>query len=112
MKVKVLGLRFFTGNIDGKNIDSGKLYTECKLDESRGNAKGVFTEEWRVTSELVKRFIELPLPFHAILDTERVGNGRESREVVIDMRPLPSESPSRSAPSASPSAAPAVKTPA
>jgi hypothetical protein len=88
MKVRVTGAKFFEGNIDGKSINSGKLYTECKLDDSRGNAKGFFTEEWKVTSELVKRILHLPFPFECELVTERVGNGRESREVVIDLRPV------------------------
>jgi hypothetical protein len=88
MKVRVTGAKFFEGNIDGKSINSGKLYTECKLDDSRGNAKGYFCEEWKVTSELVKRILHLPMPFDAMLETERVGNGRESREVVIDLRPV------------------------
>jgi hypothetical protein len=88
MKVRVTGAKFFEGNIDGKSINSGKLYTECKLDDSRGNAKGFFCEEWKVTSELVKRILHLPMPFDAMLETERVGNGRESREVVIDLRPV------------------------
>lgn len=88
MKVTLTGMKFFEGTIDGKTINSGKLYTLCKLDDSRGNAKGSFSEEWKVTSELVKRLIHLPLPFDAVLETERMGNGRESREVVVDLRPV------------------------
>jgi hypothetical protein len=88
MKVTLIGAKFFEGSIDGKTINSGKLYTICKLDDSRGNAKGSFSEEWKVTPELVKRIMHLPMPFDAVLETERVGNGRESREVVVDLRPV------------------------
>lgn len=92
-RFKVVGFKRFQGSMDGKPIDSGKLYIEIKLDDSRNGpqqfAKGVFTEELRLpSSELVKRIEHLPLPFLADIDTERVGNGRESREVVLDVRPV------------------------
>lgn len=93
MKVRVTGMKFFVGVVDGNKINSGKLYTECKLDDSRNEAerqfaKGMFTEEWRLPPDLVKRISALPLPFEAMLETERVGNGKESREVIIDVRPI------------------------
>lgn len=92
-RFKVVGFKRFQGSMDGKPIDSGKLYIEIKLDDSRNSAqqfaRGVFTEELRLpSSELVKRIEHLPLPFLAEIDTERVGNGRESREVVLDVRPV------------------------
>ncbi len=31
-KCKIMGVKFFAGNIDGKNIDSGKVYIEEALD--------------------------------------------------------------------------------
>ena len=92
-RFKVVGIKRFTGTVDGKAIDSGKLFIEVKLDDSRNSkdqfSKGFFTEELRLSSsELVKRLQEVPLPFMAEVDTERVGNGRESREVVLDVRPI------------------------
>lgn len=92
-RFKIVGIKRFTGRVDGNNIDSGKLFVECKLDDSRNGtdqlAKGVFTEELRLPSaELVKRIEHLPLPFLADIDTERVGNGKQSREVVLDVRPV------------------------
>lgn len=89
MKVTVVGMRYFQGAVDGKQLDSGKLYTLCNLDESKGNAKGQFTEEWRLPNgETVKRLMHLPVPFEAELDISRVGNGREARELVLDVRPI------------------------
>jgi hypothetical protein len=88
MKVTVTGLKFFEGVIDGKTIASGRFYTECKLHDPKGNSKGIFTEEWKVTSELIKRLMHLPVPFDADLQTERVGNGKETREMVIDLLPI------------------------
>lgn len=93
MRVKVIGIKRFEGTLDGKSINSGKLYCEVKLDDSRNGqtqfAKGLALEEIRLPSaELVKRIEHLPLPFMAELDTERVSNGRESKEVVYDVRPI------------------------
>lgn len=92
-RFKIVGIKRFTGRVDGNEIDSGKLFVECKLDDSRNgkdsHAKGVFTEELKLPSaELVKRIEHLPLPFVADVDTERVGNGKQSREVVLDVRPV------------------------
>lgn len=89
----IVGVKRFYGRVDGNNIDSGKLYVECKLDDSRNSSdqfsKGVFTEELRLpSSELVKRIEHLPLPFYADIDTERVGNGKLSKEIVLDVRPV------------------------
>lgn len=93
MKVKVTGFKYFTGEVDGKKINSAKLYTECKLDVSRNDSEkqwagGVFTEEWPVPVEAVKRVMHLPLPFVAELEVERVGNGKEAREKVTDIKPM------------------------
>lgn len=93
MKVKVTGVKFFTGTVDGKQINSGKLYTECALDHTRNDsekqwAQGVFSEEWKVPVEAVKRVMHLSLPFMAELEVTRMGNGKEAREVVSDIKPL------------------------
>lgn len=92
MRVKVIGLKRFEGVVDGKTIASGKLYTEVKLDSSRNSdkqsAKGHAAEELRVTPEIVARIEHLPLPFMAEVETERVSNGKESRELVLDVRPV------------------------
>lgn len=93
MKVKVTGFKYFTGTVDGKRIDSGKLYTECALDNTRNDsekqwAQGVFTEEWKCPVEAIKRVMHISVPFVAELETQRMGNGREAREVVTDIKPV------------------------
>lgn len=93
MRVKVVGLKRFTGSVDGSHIDSGKLFVEVKLDGSRNNkdqhAAGFAVEELRLpSSELVKRLEHLPLPFLAEVETERVSNGKQAREVVIEVKPM------------------------
>jgi hypothetical protein len=92
MKVKVIGLKRWKGTVDGKAIDSGKLFVEVRLDDSRNTAdalaKGYASEELKVAPEVVHRLEHLPLPFEAEVSTERVSNGRQSREHVTDVRPV------------------------
>lgn len=92
MKVRVVGLKVWCGELEGKRIKSGKVFAEVKLDDRKNNveqwAKGVAVEEYRVDVEIVQRFSDLPLPFDAELVIERVSNGKTSREVVTDMVPV------------------------
>lgn len=104
-RFKVVGMKRFEGNVDGKDLRSGKLYIEIRLDDSRNtekqHSKGFFTEELaKVDPELIKRVEHIPLPAYFDIDTERVGNGRESRELVLDIRPLEVVKPAVPAPKA------------
>lgn len=92
-RCKVVGLKRFQGVMDGKSIDSGKIFIEVRLDDSRNGekqfSKGLAFEEIRLpSSELVRRIEHTPLPAYFDVETERVSNGRESRELVIDLRPV------------------------
>lgn len=89
----VTGFKWFTGTVDGKKMNSGKLFVQIRLDDSRNSAenfsKGYYTDMLdRVNPEILARIAHLPLPFVAEIETERVGNGKESRELVIDVRPI------------------------
>lgn len=92
MKVRVVGLKVWCGELDGKRIKSGKVFAEVKLDDRRNNleqwSKGVSIEEYRVDVEILQKFSELPLPFDAELVIERMSNGTKTREVVTDMVPV------------------------
>lgn len=96
MKVKVVGAKRWKGTLDGKAVDSAKVFIEVKLDGSRNGdrdgtsafAGGVCTEELKCPSDAIKRVEHIPFPYMAEVDTERVSNGRDVREVVIDIRPI------------------------
>lgn len=91
--LRVVGVKRFQGVMDdGKAIDSGKLFVECKFDTSRNGerefASGCFVEELRLDSSAMVREIEnLPLPALFEVQTERVGNGKTVRERVLSIRP-------------------------
>jgi hypothetical protein len=93
MRVKVVALKLFQGTVDGKALDSGKVFVEVNLDSTRNSetqfGAGTVTEELRLPSaEHVRRIKHLPLPFMADLDVQRVSNGKVSKEVVMDIRPI------------------------
>lgn len=92
MRVNVVGLKRFVGVVDGQSISSGKLFAEVLLDDSRNGkdqfSKGRAVEELRVTPEIVKSLEGLPLPFMAECETQRVSNGKTSREQVTAVRPI------------------------
>lgn len=96
MKVRVVGIKVWCGELEGKRVKSGKILTEVKLDDRRNNLeqwnKGITTEEIRVDVEILQQFSELPLPFEADLVIERMSNGKTTREVVTGMVPLLSSS--------------------
>lgn len=92
-RYKITGIKRFDGVVDGKQLSSGKLYVEIRLDDSRNGekqlSKGTYTEELtKVDIELIKRIEHIPLPAVFEMETERVGNGREARELVLDIRPV------------------------
>jgi hypothetical protein len=93
--VEVVGMKAFRGRIDNSAIDSGTLFTRVKLDQ-RNNKEGEnfkageAIEEWKLpNADAVFRMQHLAqsMPFTAVLEVERVSNGRESKEVVTDVRP-------------------------
>ena len=97
MRVKVVGLKRWRGTLEGKAIDSAKLYVETRLDDSRNGdsgdssqfAAGLATEELRLPNgEHVRSVEKHALPFWAEVSTERVTNGRTAREVVTGVRYL------------------------
>jgi len=96
LTVEVIGMKAFKGNIDGKEIDSGTLYTRVKLatknNEDGKNFKGgECVEEWKMPNAAsVFAMQHLPYPFVAKLEVERVSNGSESKEVVMSARPMES----------------------
>jgi len=91
---KVVGVKRWSGTLDGKAIDSAKIFVEVRLDGSRNGdangasqfAGGMATEEIKVPSDQLRAVEKTPLPFMVELDTERVSNGKVARDVVIAMR--------------------------
>lgn len=99
--VEVIGMKAFKGVIDGKTMNGGAFYSAVRLDErynktdSQGlNFKaGHAIEEWKVgDADLITRVAHLKPsiknPVVMRLDVERVSNGKETTEIVMDARPM------------------------
>lgn len=101
LTVEVIGMKAFKGVVNGNQVDSGTLFAVVKLDErynredreSHNHKCGNAIEEWKLPSaEHVFRMKHLKPsmanPIVVKLDIERVSNGKESTEMVVDCRPV------------------------
>lgn len=94
LTIEVVGMKAFRGTVNGEKIDSGTLYGRIKLDQRFNKAGENFkgghaVEEWKMPdAEAVFRMQHLPFPFMCSLEIERVSNGKETKEMVIDVRPV------------------------
>lgn len=99
LTVEVVGMKAFKGVVQGDSIDSGKLFARIKFNERNNRegelfAKGEAIEEWKLpNAEAVFRMKHLPLPFTCKLEIERVSNGKETKEIVIEARPVEAAKP-------------------
>lgn len=112
-RFKVLGMKRWRGTLDGKSIDSAKLFVDVRLDDTRNSAesfaKGVATEEIRLPGGRYLEPLEgYPLPFYVDVSTERVSNGKTSREVVTGVRYSPNQEADSDGVIGAPAPAPAV----
>jgi hypothetical protein len=86
----IIGWKFFNDTIDGKAINSGRVYTTVALDDSKGRAKGVVAAEHRLPdSSHIQAIKHLPLPLVAEFEEEEVSDGKGGfKTVVTGIRPV------------------------
>ncbi|KAF7600096.1 MAG: hypothetical protein CGU28_02190 [Candidatus Dactylopiibacterium carminicum] len=85
----IKGANFFTGEIDGKQMDSGAIWIEEPLDESRGTSKGWRTVEYRcASSQIVKNLMEMQFPISAEVHFELVTGKRDQKITVVEIVPI------------------------
>jgi hypothetical protein len=81
----VKGAGFFNDKIDGELIDSGSVFIEEQLDESKGRAKGFRTVEYRCENhELAARLCKGELPAQFDVQFEIVTSKRGQVIRVVD----------------------------
>ena len=84
----IRGAKMFKGDLDGKGIDSGKLFVEVILKAS-DNAFGMCTEAMKCTNSAVVQSIKhLKFPFIAELDIEMVSGSKGMEQTVLAVRPV------------------------
>lgn len=86
-RVTIRGAKFYRGNIDGSDIDSGKIFTDVEL---KGETSwGVCTQELKCEgSKLIESIAHNPFPFIAELTMIEESNGKVSSKKVIGIKPL------------------------
>lgn len=88
-RVKVCGVKFFKGDIDGKGIDSGKVFIEEPLDFTTGRAKGYATQEYAIgKADAAMAIMHLEFPLLAEVEFMRVTNGDTTKNIVTSIRPM------------------------
>lgn len=88
-RVTVRGAKFFRGNLDGKDIDSGKIF--CDVELKGETAWGTCTDEMKCEgSKLIESIKHNPFPFLAELTMIQESNGKVSTQKVIGIKPLQS----------------------
>uniref|UniRef100_A0AAU8B4V6 Uncharacterized protein n=1 Tax=Dulem virus 54 TaxID=3145765 RepID=A0AAU8B4V6_9VIRU len=84
----VMGVKRFSGQIDGKHFDYCRVIVSTPLDASQGNALGAAATEYDFgQSANFDRFKELKFPFEADLNVELVTNGKTQKLKMLDFRP-------------------------
>jgi len=86
-RVTIRGAKLFRGNIDGKDLDSGKIYVDVELKGE--NSFGVCTNELKCEgSKLIEQIKHNPFPFIAEIGMQEMSNGKTTSKVVTSIKPL------------------------
>lgn len=88
-KVTIRGAKYWRGNLDSKDIDSGKIFVDVQL---KGETSwGVCTDEIKCTdSKIIEGIKHNPFPFIAEITLDELSNGKTTTKVCTAIRPLQS----------------------
>ncbi|ERE14014.1 hypothetical protein [Pseudogulbenkiania ferrooxidans] len=96
-QLKILGAKRFKDTVDGTLYDTTKLFVEVNLNDNNGNAVGSASSEMQWgTSDNFAKISALSFPFLALCDMEMVTNGKTTKTVINDLRPVTAAKPSAS----------------
>lgn len=86
---RVTGMKKFKGEIDGKQFDSTTVFVETRLDDRGGNRRGKCTMDYNAgSSDVFDRLKNVDLPADLELEWDTVSNGNDSKQIIIDVRPI------------------------
>lgn len=87
--VRVTGVKFFKGEVEGQKYDSTTVFIENALDESNGTAKGSATSAFAWgDSQNFERIKHLPFPLVALVTFEMTTNGKGgTKQILVDLKP-------------------------
>ncbi|CBJ43110.1 hypothetical protein [Ralstonia solanacearum] len=88
-RVTIRGAKKWVGNLEGKQLDTGTIYTDVEL---RGeDSKGVCTQPLKCeSSKVVESIIHNPFPFIAEISMIETSNGKDKgdQKIVTSIKPL------------------------
>lgn len=93
-EIVVTGMKASKGDYEGTAYDSTKVYAlvemDTKGDKAMGQATAVFSFG---TSDVFEKFRHLKgsMPFKATADFDIVTNGREVKQILVDLKPVDSK---------------------
>lgn len=93
-RVKVTAATAYLGAIDGDDIDSGKIFIEESMDDSRNTRdqwkRGYVSMGYPVGSAAAVRPLQDVEIFPVVMEVEfrRVTNGKTSRTIIAQVRPV------------------------
>lgn len=92
-KVKVTGLKWFKGTVDGKDYDSGTCFVEERLNDLRGTAKGYASQAYKLQNSVqAQALAKRDLPLVCNVEFARMTNGKgDSETVIVDIMPADAE---------------------
>lgn len=80
---QIVGVKKFSGQIEGKNFDYCRLIVSTPLDSSQGNALGSSTTEYDYgASSNFEQFRNAQFPIDALLNVEIVTTGKTQKMKV------------------------------
>lgn len=90
MKMHILGMKKFKGNVDGQDYDSTTVFVRMRQDDSKGTAKGFVGQDLRFgDSTNFDKLSSLTFPFEADVETDTVSNGKGGmKTIIVDLRPI------------------------
>lgn len=98
-KVKVVGAKWFKGSIDGKDLDSGTVFVEERLDDRRGTAKGYAATPYKLANSAhAQALAKNEFPLICEVEFERMANGKgDSENVIVQIVPARAAAPQQKA---------------
>lgn len=89
MPGQIVGVKKFSGTIEGKTFDYCRLIVSTPLDASQGNALGSSTTEYDYgASSNFQQFRNAQFPIDAVLDVEIVTTGKTQKLRVNGFQPV------------------------
>lgn len=85
---RVIGMKKFKGDIDGRPFDSTTVFIETKLDDRSGFRRGACTNDFNAgKSDVYDRLSAIALPAEFEVEWDTVSNGKRSQQIIVDIRP-------------------------